>query len=232
MTANQRREVNGAWPITILLFCSLLFALVGVIFGIVGPDPSSALLNIFAMCAGVLLLAYVFGCHGKRNLAWIVPAAAVMLAVLSTFTTGIGGPLNTTWLYILLAFPMALGSLRGMMNKKLFFAPLMVCAALNVQKAASWPRSCVYFFFNGEFAQIADCFPEMMSEIIRLSCINCAFVALMLFGMMNEIPWILRPEIGHMRAKEALGMLNNQRYFGEITEEEYQSQRAQVIQRL
>lgn len=54
----------------------------------------------------------------------------------------------------------------------------------------------------------------------------------MLFGMMNEIPWILRPEIGHMRAKDALGMLNNQRYFGEITEEEYQSKRAQVIQKL
>ena len=226
MTASQRREVNGAWPITILLLCSLLFASVGVIIGAVGSDPSSALVNIFAMCAGVLLLAYVFRCHGKRNLAWIVPAAAVMLAVLSTFTTGIGVPLNTIWLYILLAFPMVLGSLRGMMNKKLFFAPLMVCAALNVQKAASWPRSCVYLI-----AQIMD-LPEMMSEVMRLACINCAFVALMLFGMMNEIPWILRPEIGHMRAKEALGMLNNQRYFGEITEEEYQSQRAQVIQRL
>ena len=61
---------------------------------------------------------------------------------------------------------------------------------------------------------------------------SCALIALFLFGMKNEIPWILRPEIGHMRAKEALGMLNNQRYFGEITEEEYQSKRAQVIQKL
>lgn len=212
MTANQRREVNGALPITILLLCSLLLTLVSIF--ILGAFVGIIIIDIINILAGALLLLYILRYHGKRNAAWLVPTTASVLTacsiyvVISRFSDIITG----IFLFLVMVFLVAFSSCRGLMNKKCFLAVPTVWVFMNA-------IVMIRYYYNASLETL-------------VAGNSCALIALFLFGMMNEIPWILRPEIGHMRAKDALGMLNNQRYFGEITEEEYQSQRAQVIQRL
>ena len=215
MIAGQKKKVNGALPITILLLCSLLLTLVSIF--IPGAFARIIVIDIINILAGALLLLYILRCHGIRNAAWLIPTTAAALTACSIFVyINFLGIIMGLLLSLGMVYSVIFSSCRGLMDKKRFAAVPITGVIMHV-------ILMILCLITGNYNASLEIFVAGNS---------CALIALFLFGMKNEIPWILRPEIGHMRAKDALGMLNNQRYFGEITEEEYQSKRAQVIQRL
>lgn len=241
-----KKKVSGRTPVLCLVICSALFALLHIIINASQYNFGSVLfISAAVVCADVLLAVYMFVWHGNQSTAPIVSAVVgltIAASVIFFFNCIFGSFFGVLPLLlgILCAAPAVFGSLKGFTNKKMFLISWCIGMVTNIFASVSIRgvagSAIEYVIKSGDietlYSVISYEISYVSSYIFGLAMLACSMVAICLFAMMNETPWIIRPEISHMRGKEALGMLRNRLYFDEIAEEEYQTKRAYVIQRL
>lgn len=248
---DKQRVLQCKTPITVLALISLLCTALSSItyFAFYSNDeltfefPSLLSLISFAMyfAPKVLLILYVVKFFREFKATIIVPiifaciAASPLLSFINTFILGYGldGINLIINLITMVTFTLAtISALKGLSNKVFIIVPTALGLALSALYLISLFPTFEFYARNGFTLYL---FTEPMSIIASITF----YVALLLLGLKNRIPAILavspekeKKNAEKMSPEQALRLLNDKLELGMITKEEYQSQRAEIINNL
>lgn len=203
------------------------------------PSTISLIYVILSIAPKVLLPIYASFFFEKRKATFMVPvmfgsiAAAALLSLVNGFMVSYG--LNFYNLVInfvtMITFTLAtVSAFKGLSNKVFIIIPTVLGLACSVVSMISVYYSIGFHLENELYVFILT----GIAGIIASVTFN---IALLLFGVRNKIPIILsksfeKIDMELMSPEQALRLLQDKLDRGTITEEEYQSQRAEIISKL
>lgn len=192
--------------------------------------------SILYLILYLLLLLYIFKFHAKRKASVLVPTIFVALAIQSLlwtfyYATGISELLNI--IAFVACIPAIKSALNGLYKKRPLVVALvayLLFGAMNLIYSLEFP---VYLLLSGHIEGLINPLGFGPTSTI-FSLGSCLFyIALLVFCLKNTIPVIVRPKLDkNATPEQQLQALKAQRENDLITEEEYQSLRAEVISKL
>ena len=251
-TAFERQRVlKGRTPITVLALIALLCTVLSSItyFAFYSNDeltfefPSFLSLISLALTLApkVLLILYAVKFFKEFKATIVVPiifgciAASPLLSFINTFVFGYGlNGINLIMnLITMVTFTLAtISALKGLSNKVFIIIPTALDLALSALSLISLFST---FELYARWGYTLYLFTQPVSIIASVT-FN---IALLLFGLKNRIPAIIsvspekeKKNAEKMTPEQSLRLLKDKLDLGMITEEEYQSQRAEIIAKL
>lgn len=201
------------------------------------------IIQLFSLVLGVLpyilLVIYVQKFHKEFKATVVVPvifasiAIVPLLSLISNIINGYGFSGIIINIIIPITFALAtISALKGLSNKIFIVIPTVVGLVLNLLSLIRTFNIFSYYIREGMFLYIFT----VLASIIASSAL---YVALLIFGLKNRIPTILsvspeeeKKNAEKMTPEQALKILKDKFELGMITEEEYQTQRAEIISKL
>lgn len=180
-------------------------------------------LKFFRVFKATIIVPIIFGCIAARPILNFINAFV--------FSYGLNGINLITNLITIITFTLAtISALKGLSNKIFIIIPTALSIALSL-------LSLMRLSYNSDFyARITLSLFTNLASIIASITLN---TSLLLFGLKNRIPAILavspekeKKKVEKMSPEQALRLLNDKLELGMITKEEYQSQRAEIINNL
>ena len=255
---NQKHHIKFRKSIAVLLIISLickiisevLYFLAYIFIDIRGltiefPSVLSLIMFFLNIISITLLILYVVKLYKKTKTAIFVPiffslqAISFFLSIISNYTNYIVEReiidlflLNATINLIFgIAFILSTTSaLKGLYNKIFIMIPIILSFASALQN--------IYLFFAYSFEFFIDCgvYLLLIYYLAEYSSHLILLAALLLFGLKNRIVPIIpvseqkrNKRLKKMKPQKALKFLNDELYFGIITDEEYQEKRSEII---
>lgn len=242
----KHRKLYYKTPIVILTIISLFFKFFRFLSRILLGDPITIYSLVFLLLdvvSRIILLVYIFAFFKKFKATILVPiifallALSPLLSLINTIEiysrydflvswyriTSLVTPL-VTYIVQFIAFSLAtISALKGLSNKILIVIPIGLLLLFDLE-------SFVSFFRYGESNL------QILSNEIASVAFN---VALLLFGLKNRMPSVFsitsekeKKKAGKLSPEQSLKLLKEELDLGMITEEEYQSQRSEIISKL
>lgn len=248
---DKQRVLKGKTPITILaviaLVCTVLSSITYFAFYSNGeliflfPSFLSLISLAISLAPKVLLVLYVFMFFKEFKATIIVPiifgciAASPLFSFINTFVFGYAFDVITLIMNLItmVTFTLAtISALKGLSNKVFIIIPTALSLALSA-------LSLVSLFSTFELFARWGYTLYLFTEPVGIIASVTFNIALLLFGLKNRIPAILavspekeKKNAEKMSPEQALRLLNDKLELGMITKEEYQSQRAEIINNL
>ena len=209
------------------------------------PDIFNLITNVLSILMDVLLLLYFAKLHKAAKWNIIIPVYFAYYAVLNVVYMVINiinafeysyyteylhvflFSIVTCVINVLANVLVVIGVLNGLNNKQ-FLLPYSVIRAISIL----W--SIIQYFSNLQ-ARINDgIYLYIITDFIGLICTVAFLVAILLFFLNNRIPAILpkSKKTEKLSPEQALILIKDKLELGIITEEEYQAQRAEIINNL
>ena len=206
------------------------------------PSLLSLISLTLTLAPKVLLVLYIFKFFREFKATIIVPiifgciAANPLLSFINSFfafSYGFNGISLIMSLITIITYTLAtISALKGLSNKIFIIIPTALSIALSFLSLISLSSSSEFYAREGMTLYL---FTNPASIIASIT-LN---IALLLFGLKNRIPAILtvspekeKKNAEKMSPEQALRLLNDKLELGMITKEEYQSQRAEIINNL
>ena len=214
------------------------------------------IIQLFSLVLGVLpyilLVIYVQKFHKEFKATVVVPVIFTSIAIVPLLSLisniinvyGFSGIISNiinvygfSGIIINLITPITfalatISALKGLSNKIFIVIPTVVGLVLNLLSLIGTFNIFSYYIRDGMFLYIFT----VPASIIASSAL---YVALLIFGLKNRIPTILsvspeeeKKNAEKMTPEQALKILKDKFELGMITEEEYQTQRAEIISKL
>lgn len=197
------------------------------------PDFVALILLLVSIAPFILFVIYIFRFHNELKATVLIPIILGLLPINFMFGYGRGLSFQIINLLILGACVLAVVSALKGFNKKLFIIILMsLCLLYNALSIISFFQELDWYIEKSLYLYVFTLPLNIIGS--TLFCIS-----LLLFGVKNKIPSIIKlsPEKEKARAEkmnpeQALKLLKDKFDLGMITEEEYQTQRAEIISKL
>lgn len=248
---DKQRVLKGKTPITILaviaLVCTVLSSITYFAFysndELVFRFPSflSLISLAISLAPKVLLILYVFMFFKEFKATIIVPiifgciAASPLFSFINTFVFGYAFDVITLIMNLItmVTFTLAtISALKGLSNKVFIIIPTALSLALSA-------LSLVSLFSTFELYARWGYTLYLFTQPVGIIASVTFNIALLLFGLKNRIPAILavspekeKKNAEKMTPEQSLRLLKDKLDLGMITEEEYQAQRADIINKL
>ena len=255
-TLNKQRVLNCKTPIVVLALIALVCAILAFIqsFTAYGytftnghyvaklffyfPPFLRLISALLTLAPYILLILYVFNVIKGFKSAIIVPIIFACIAVghLFSLTTTLGNKDNflTHVLNLITAISFALATISALngLSNKIF---IIISSALQLIMRVISLIGLIVFPYAMERYVERDMTLYLITHLASIIAPIFLNVALLLFGLKNNIPVILRKEKANaeqITPEQALKLLKEKLDLGMITEEEYQAQRADIISKL
>ena len=201
------------------------------------PHFTSLISLLISIAPFILYVIYIFRFHKELKATVLIPIIFGLFPLEILISFLLDGGSYGIWLIIdLLIFGACvlavISALKGF-NKKLFIIiPMSLCLLYN-GLSIIWSFSIMNFYIeNSMYLYVFTSYFSIIGSTLL-------YISLLLFGVKNKIPSIiaLSPEKERARAEkmnpeQALKLLKDKLDLGMITEEEYQTQRAEIISKL
>ncbi len=189
--------------------------------------PSLLLTLALIICARILFFIFALKFHSQAKAAVLYPITCGLLAATYLLSGMLGRGIDIVDTVVAISFILlTIGSLKGLVNK----AYIIIAAVIGIS-AIAYSIFSLYTYYYDYYSSL-DLIFEFASIIGHIAL----FAGLLIFGLSNEIPPILKPSLAkqikqlkEMPPDKALELLNELFNQGKLTEEEYRSQRADII---
>ncbi len=243
-------SIKQSKPIFYLTFISLICEILGSITYFISYSYSSdgqykisvvfpSVISLFYLALGlapvILLFLYIIKYGNNQKYAGVIPAIYGLIALpplLALITQIIGGyGLNVLSVIMYIALVVSFGlatlfALKGLGNK-VYSIIASVVGFIVVE------INMITLFSNLGFYVEVKMFLYIITNPINAISSITLFAALLVFALNNRIPAILSTKpVDAMSSEQALRSLKESFESGIITEEEYQSKRAEIINQL
>lgn len=238
MSLNNKGNLNCKTPIVVLSLFSLIFDLLNKAllcfvnydyrleeFIVQFPSALNLLYSVLSLAPKFLLLVFCFKFFNKPNATIIVAIILETIISLTTYNDSIFS------LVIAVTFMITtIGVLRGLSNKFIII-PVVLGLTYNLYCLANL---FIYFGMHDEYLLY-----RLVKRLATIIASISFYIALLLLGLKNRIPAILFASSSKQKRNEecvnseqALRSLKDRLDLGMISEEEYQSRRAEIISKL
>lgn len=210
------------------------------------PSIISILFLLLDLAPCVLLLLYIMKFHGQYKGTVLYPIVCGLIAgspLLSTILNVIRGyGLALAWLDVIIKLAivisftlLTINAIRGLNKKVYTIVATSIGLVLQLLSAISIFNSMVLVrYIETEMYLYLFTIPMGIIGTVAL------YIALLLFGLNNRIPALVslspeekeRQKTEKMTPEQSLRLLKDKLDLGMITEEEYQTQRAEIISKL
>ena len=246
----KHRKLYYKTPIVILTIISLFFTFFRFLSRILFGDSITIYSLVYLLLdvvSPIILLVYIFAFFKKFKATILVPIIFALLVVSPILSivnymefyrrydywdfwyriTPLVTPL-VPYIVQFIAFSLAtISALKGLSNKILIVIPIGLLLLFDLKSFVSF---FMYFFMYGE-SNLLKLYNEIASVTFN--------VALLLFGLKNRMPSVFsitsekeKKKAGKLSPEQSLKLLKEELDLGMITEEEYQSQRSEIISKL
>ncbi len=192
----------------------------------------------------ILLLVYIWKFHGQYKAAVLYPIACGLIAVISFLSivsivydlfSGSGFEIITLIIHtaIMISFVLLTIDATKGLNKKIYtIIATSIALGASLLSLVSALKYCTYYMELGWYLYTFTTFASIIGAM-------ALYASLLLFGLHNRIPALIsgardqeKEQTKKMTPAQALRFLKNQFDLGLLTEEEYQTQRAEIIRKL
>ena len=231
----NQRKLNYKIPIDILSFVSLIYAVLAEIaslFNYVDDKLTFGFISVallirlvVTLAPYVLLVLYISKFYKKSKADILVPIIFGLIAINLIIYFSPSNLLRS------IAFLFAMFcALTGFSNKRLFIIAMACGLLFEFISIIETFRFILWYIESRYYLYIIDLSIRTLGTV-------ALYIALLLFGLKNEIPSIIsiapkKARIGKMTPEQELRLLKEKLELDVITEEEYQDQRAEIISKL
>lgn len=242
ISAKKNKVLKCGSAIKILSIIALVCAVLGCVpyFYHLGKDLISLrpsfyyfIVLFLSLAPFILFVLYVFKLHNNLNSAILVP---LIFGILPLNLSKLGGYGSDSVIYFILDLMMCaacvlaiISALKGFNTKIYIIISIAVCLLREVV--------CFFSYLSNYMVYVVTLYS--VSFLLCIIGTILLYLALLLFGLKNRIPPIISPSseeekarVKKMRPEQALEILKDKLDLGIITEDEYKTQRAEIIEKL